>query len=216
MKAIIVGGGKVGYYLINTLKDKKYDVVLIESNIRVCEKIAEEFEIEVINGDGTNIDILNEAGADNAEVVAAVTGKDAENFVICHIVNLNFDVSKTVARINNPKNREVFKALGVTDTVCSTEVIANIIDGELSNNKLKIIQTLDRGEFILVEANVSKKSSWKNNLLKNITMPSGGIIVSIFRNDSVIYPNGNVEIKENDKLLMVIPPSQQKKLEEVI
>lgn len=216
MKAVVVGGGKVGYYLVKTLKDKKFDITLIEQDMNACEKIAQNFDIEVINGDGTDLEVLKEAGTDNAELVAAVTGKDAENFVICQVAKINFNIEKTVARINNPKNREIFKALGVRDTVCSTEVIANIIDSELSNDKLRIVQTLDKGEIVLVEGKISRKSSWKNRQLANIDIPKGCVVVSIFRNDIVVYPSGGIDIKEDDKLLMAIPSYLKNEIENLI
>lgn len=216
MKAVVVGGGKVGYYLVKTLKDKKFDITLIEQDMGACEKIAQNFDIEVINGDGTDLEVLKEAGTDNAELVAAVTGKDAENFVICQVAKINFNIEKTVARINNPKNREIFKALGVRDTVCSTEVIANIIDSELSDDKLRIVQTLDKGEIVLVEGKISRKSSWKNKQLANIDIPKGCVVVSIFRNDVVVYPSGAIEIKEDDKLLMAIPSYLKNEIESLI
>lgn len=216
MRAVIVGGGKVGYYLLKTLKEKKYDVSLIEKDVAICNKIAEELEADVIYGDGTDIEVLKEAGIEGAEIVAAVTGKDAENFVICQMVKVNFDTKKTIARINNPKNREVFKALGVSDTVCSTEVIANIIESELSYEKLRVVQTLDRGEIILVEIIVGKKSQLKDNLVANLNLPTGCIIVSIFRGEKVVYPSGSIEIRENDRLLIAIPASKKLELENSI
>ncbi|WP_055669962.1 potassium channel family protein [Desnuesiella massiliensis] len=213
MRAVIVGGGKVGYYLLKTLKETGYEVSLIEKDIEVCNKIAEDFDADIICGDGTNIEVLTEAGIESSEVIAAVTGKDAENFVICKMIKTNFDIRKTIARINNPKNREVFKALGISDTVCSTEVIANIIDSELNNDRVKLVQTLDRGEIILVEANVDRKSVLKNKLLSNINIPEGCLIVSIFRGNSIIYPNGSIKILEGDRLLMTIPSNKRNELE---
>lgn len=112
MKVIIVGGGKVGYYLLKMLKDKRYEITLIEKSRKICNKIAEDFNIAIICGDGTDLDVLKDAGIEDAEVVAAVTGKDEENLVICQITKNTFSVNKTIARINNPKNRLIFKTRG--------------------------------------------------------------------------------------------------------
>jgi len=134
MRAIIVGGGKVGYYLVKTLKEKNHRVVLIEKEMKLCEKIAEDLEVDVICGDGSDVEVLKDAGIEKAEVVAAVTGKDEENLVICQMAKVNFNINKTIARINNPKNIAIFKALGVDKTVCSTQVICNLIEGEFDIN----------------------------------------------------------------------------------
>ncbi len=127
MDIIIIGGGKVGYYLLKSLHDQ-HEVVLIEKDKAVCEKIAEEFNDMILWGDGTALDVLKDAGIDDANVVVAATGKDEENMIICQIAKLNFNINKTIARVNNPKNIAAFKMLGVDKTVCSTEVIANMIE----------------------------------------------------------------------------------------
>lgn len=128
MNIIIVGGGKVGYHLMKSLRYKN-EMTLIEKQLKVCEKIAEEFDGEVILcGDGTSLEVLNDAGISQADVVIASTGKDEENLIICQIAKMNFGVAKTIARVNNPKNIEVFKELGVDKTVCSTAVIANMLE----------------------------------------------------------------------------------------
>jgi trk system potassium uptake protein len=129
MKAIIVGGGKVGYYLFKTLRENRYNVVLIERERALCKKISEEIDGEIICGDGLDLEVLKDADIRRAQVVAAVTGKDEENLIICQMAKMNFNVKKTIARINNPKNGPIFKALGVDEIVCNTEVIGNLIEG---------------------------------------------------------------------------------------
>jgi trk system potassium uptake protein TrkA len=127
MNIIIVGGGKVGYYLMKSMVEDGNEVCIIESQKSLCEKIAEEFNDMVIWGDGTSLEVLKDAGIDRADVIVAATGKDEENLAICQIAKMNYSISKTIARINNPKNTQVFKELGVDKTVCSTAVIANLI-----------------------------------------------------------------------------------------
>lgn len=216
MKAIIVGGGKVGYYLLRMLKDKNYDITLIERDRRICDKIAEDFNAAVICGDGTDFDVLKDAGIEEAEVVAAVTGKDEENLVICQITKAAFSVNKTIARVNNPKNRLVFKTLGVDKTVCSTEVIANIIEGQFAGNRLKVIQTLDRGEIILAEAMVNKRSICCDKIISSLELPAECVIVSIIRNEKVIFPRGGIEIAEGDKILITTNIEKLKAVEKSI
>ncbi|WP_142414045.1 potassium channel family protein [Hathewaya massiliensis] len=130
MKAIIVGGGKVGYYLFKTLRNRDFHVTLIEEDRDRCTKISEDLDGDIICGDGSDINVLMDAGITETQIIAAVTGKDEENLVICQVAKLTFSVDKTIARINNPKNKEIFKELGVDNTVCSTEVISEIIDEE--------------------------------------------------------------------------------------
>lgn len=216
MKAIVVGGGKVGYYLVKTLKEKRYEVILVEKDLELCNKIAEGLNIDVICGDGSNLDVLSDAQIEEAEVIAAVTGKDEENFVICQRTKLSFEDIRTIARINNPKNSEVFKALGINDTVCSTEVISNIIEQELSNSKLKIIQPFNRGKITLVEFEVGYNSPLNNIYIRDLSLPVGFLIVSILRGEEIIYPSSDIKIKNNDKLMAIVPTNKIEEAENYI
>ncbi len=203
MKSIIIGGGKIGYYLLKTLKEKNYSVVLIERDKSNCRSIAEDIDADIICGDGTDIDVLEDAGIDGAEVVAAVTGTDEENLVICQIAKINFNISKTIARINNPKNISMFKALGVDKIVCSTAVIANLIEYEFDKDDFKIIQTFERGEMILVEIKIDKDSIWCNNFIKDLVLHDECAITCILRDNKAIYPRGNTRILELDNILVL-------------
>jgi K+ transport systems, NAD-binding component len=203
MKSIIIGGGKIGYYLLKTLKEKNYSVVLIERDKNLCQSIAEDIDADIIYGDGTDVDVLKDAGINEAEVVAAVTGADEENLVICKIAKSTFNISKTIARVNNPKNISMFKSLGVDKTVCSTAVIANLIEYEFDKDNFKIIQTFERGAMILVEIKIDKESIWNNNFVKDLSLPDECVMTSVLRDDKAIYPRGNTRILENDNILVL-------------
>ncbi len=203
MRSIIIGGGKVGYFLLKTLKERNYHVTMIERNKITCGKIAEDIDADVICGDGTDLEVLNDAGIEEAEIVAAVTGSDEENLIICQIAKLNFNIKKTIARINNPKNISMFKALGVDKTVCSTEVIANLIEFEFDRDNFKIMQTFERGSMLLVEIAIENNCRWANVLIKDLVMPLECVIVSILRSEKIIYPKGDNQILEKDNVLIM-------------
>lgn len=203
MKSIIVGGGKLGYYLLRTLKERSYNVILIERDKGTCSEIAEDIDAHILYGDGTDLEVLKDAGIDEAEIVAAVTGTDEENLVVCQIAKASFNISKTIARINNPKNIPMFKALGVSKTVCSTEVIANLIEWEFEKDNIKIVQTFERGLMSLVEIFINEHSLWRDSSIKELDLPDECVIVSIMRNEKVIYPRGNTKILKDDRVLAV-------------
>ncbi len=203
MKAIIVGGGKVGYYLVKTLNEKGMEITLIEKDPLTAQRISEELNIEVQCGDGSDIDVLNDAGIQKVELVAAVTGSDEENLVVCQIAKASFNVAKTIARINNPKNIEMFKALGVDKTVCSTEVIADLIEYEVDNDSVRIVQTFEMGSMVLAEVHIRPTSKWLDLPIKAINLPLDCVVVSIVRNGKVIYPRGDSELHLNDEVLVV-------------
>lgn len=203
MKTIIIGGGKVGYNLLKTLKKRDYEVTLIERDMSTCTKIAEDFETDVIWGDGTNLDVLMDAGIEEAEIIAAVTGSDEENLVICQIAKISFNAQKTIARINNPHNIDMFKKLGIDNAVCSTEVIANLIEYAFDQDDYRIISTLERGLMIISELIIRANNIWSNKLVKDLDIPKECVLVSIIREETVIYPRGDTQILDNDKVIVI-------------
>jgi trk system potassium uptake protein TrkA len=203
MKTIIIGGGKIGYNLFKTLREREFEVTLIERDKETCLKIAEDFDTDIIYGDGTNLEVLKDAGIENAEIIAAVTGTDEENLVICQIAKLSFNTRKTIARVNNPKNMVMFKNLGIDNTVCSTQVIANLIENSLDKEDYQIISTFERGAMILAELNINKENPWSNKPVRELSLPQECVLVSIIRGDSVVYPRGDTIILAGDKVVII-------------
>lgn len=216
MRAVVVGGGKVGYYLIQNLIDSGCSITLIEKDYDVCEKISRELDIDVICGDGTSLEDLSEAIEGPNTVVAAVTGKDEENLIICQMSKLNFSIKSAIARINNPKNRQLFNKLGITSTVCSTEVISTLIENRLIDDKFKIVKNLERGEMVIVEAHIDETSCWKNREIKDFILPDDSIVVSILRDNDIIYPRGNTKILFGDIVVLITNTSKAHLLRECI
>ncbi|MDD3230800.1 MAG: NAD-binding protein [Oscillospiraceae bacterium] len=206
MESIIIGGGKIGYNLLKILREKKYQAMMVEMNRNTCLKIADELDAEVICGDGTDPDVLRDAGIEDAEIVAAVTGTDEENLVICQIAKLDFHIQKTIARVNNPKNIAMFRALGLDRIVCSTEVIANMVEYELDRGDCRIVQTLEQEDTILAEVTVNSGNPWMNHLIKNLKLPSDCVISTILHGGKIIFPRGDTEICEDDKVFFITNP----------
>lgn len=178
MKTIIIGGGKIGYNLFKTLKERGRQVTVVERDKDTCIKLAEDMNGDVIWGDGTDLEILLEAGINEAEIVVAVTGSDEENLVICQIAKLTYNSMRTIARVNNPKNTVMFKNLGIDNTVCSTEVIANLIEYSLNNEDYRIVNTIGRGCMVLAELSVKEDGPWCNKIIKDLTLPHECVFVS--------------------------------------
>lgn len=203
MKSIIIGGGKIGYNLFKTLKERGHKVTLVERDKDTCLRIAEDINANVIWGDGTDLEVLKDAGIEDAEIIAAVTGTDEENLVICQIAKSSFSNKKTIARINNPKNIAMFKTLGIDNTVCSTEVIANLIEFELEKENYRIVKTFERGSMLLAEVMVDQNNPWCDKMVKDLELPQECVFVSVLRAEKVIYPRGDTQILNNDKVIII-------------
>jgi len=212
MEIVIIGGGKIGYYLAKTLIPYKHKISVVEIRSSVCERIANELDIPVLNGDGTDLEVLKSVIADSTDAVIAVTGKDEDNLVVCQLAKKTFRVTNTIARVNNPKNIEVFKRLGVDTTVSSTSTIAETIEQKLDQTGMKSLIKLQNGEFVISEIIVLKDCPIKNMNLREIKLPNKFIIIAVIREDIVLIPNGDTLILEND---IVIAGSQRKNQDEL-
>lgn len=187
MKIIVVGGGKVGYFLAERLAMTHY-VSLVEKDRKVTEAIVGNKNILVINGDGCQTDILVQAGVKEADVVAAVTGKDEDNLVICQIAKDIFKVKRTVARINDPKNEKIFFQLGVDIAVDSTSIIAKIVEEEVSLEDMITLCAFKKGQLSLLRIDLPEDAPIINKNFKELTLPPDSIIVAVMREDHLIVP----------------------------
>src|SRR6185503_5285714 len=136
MFVLVIGGGKVGYYLSKELIDSGHEVVLMEKDRGRADQIADEIGSIVVAHDGCEGKYLAEAGAKRADIVAAVTGDDEDNLVICQMAKHHFDVPRTIARVNNPKNEELFKHLGVDELISPTRMILGSIEQDIPVHEL--------------------------------------------------------------------------------
>ena len=132
MFAILCGAGKVGYNLAKKLADEKNKVVVIEKNEAVCKLVAENIDCIVIKGDACEPHFMQEANAEKAEVVLALTGEDEDNLVICQLAKTYFSVPRTIARVNDPRNEFSFLQLGVDVPINATALISQVINQEVS------------------------------------------------------------------------------------
>jgi len=214
MYIIVAGGGKVGYYLVKTLLAYKHKLAVIESQVELCEKIANELNISTFNGDATDLDILTQVEVDKADTFIAVTGKDEDNLISCQLAKKNFGVKRTIARVNNPKNIDVFQKLGVDLAVSSTSVIADLIEQEVDYSGIKTLMKLKSGKLVLSEIVITDKSPVLNRSLKEITLPKDCILISVIRGEEVVIPNGFTILKDNDYIIAVSSKQDQRELKE--
>lgn len=206
MNIVVVGGGKVGYYLIKTLLDRGHRPSLVEKDMRRCEFIASETGVLTINGDGTDLAALVDAGADTADALAAVTGRDEVNLVVCQLAKNRLGVGKVVARVNNPKNREVLQELGVDVAISSTVLIADAIEEEILWHDMRTILRLEQNQLSLVEITVPDDSPASGRQVQEVArdLPEGCVLVSVIRSGDVALPRGSTVIRAGDRVIAVV------------
>lgn len=203
MKVTIVGGGKVGYYLVRTLIEHGHEPTVIETNRLVCEKIANEMDIPMICGDAARLEVLESADTAHSDAVVSVTGSDETNLIVCQLARKKFGVPKTVAKSNNPKNVAVMQALGIDNVINSTDSIASLIEREVDTSRIKQILSLNKGEVTLFEVELPPDYVYDGKMLMDIKLPVLFNIVSITRRGCIIIPRGQSMLKSGDKLLVI-------------
>ena len=201
MYILVIGAGKVGYFLAKRLCQGKHTVSIVEKDKTLCEEIAKELEALVINGDGCDPRILQEAGIERADVLAAVTGDDEDNLIICQLAKERFNLRRTVARVNNPDNEHTFVELGIDVPVNSTNIIAKIIEEEVSFSDFVNLMSFKRGKLAIVRVDLPEDSPVINKEIKDIQLPADSVLVSIVRGEEVILPKGNTVLKPGDDVI---------------
>lgn len=202
MKSIIVGGGKVGYYLAKTLLERNYDVSVIESDRAVCQLFANTLDVTVVLGDGSTTRALKKAGADKCDTVIAVTGEDEVNLIVCQMAKRVFDVKKTIAKVNNPKNVETIRLLGVDIAISGTENIIRQMEREVDNSRIKELMPIN-AKAAVFEVIIPENYVYDGKMIADIKLPDGCNIISITRGDDFIIPRGRTKLLSNDILLIV-------------
>jgi trk/ktr system potassium uptake protein len=128
MYAIVIGGGKVGYFLSRDLLERGDEVTLVEKDGSRADWLESQLGSIVMRGDGDEMAFLRSTGIERADAVLAVTGDDEDNLVALQLAKKEFNVPLTIARVNNPANVEIFKALGVDEAVSATEVLLSALE----------------------------------------------------------------------------------------
>lgn len=201
MYIIIVGAGKVGYSLATRLVADKHAVVLVDKDRSVCEESGKTLNALVICGDACDTHVLEEARIDRCDVIAAVTGTDEDNLVICQLAKEEFSVVRTVARVNDPANERIFSQLGVDIPIDATEIIAKIIEEEVSFADYINLLSFKRGKLAIVRVDLSPQSPVIKKEIQSIKLPPDSVFVSIIRGDEVIVPKGDTILESGDDII---------------
>lgn len=204
MYIVIVGGGRVGYYLAKALLNEGHEVLLIEKNPVVCDTINEELGSICLRGDGCEVSTLNEAGTGRANMLVAVTADDEDNLVACQLAKHKFKVPRTIARIRNPKNEELFKKLGIDVTISSTNIILEHITEEVPTHPVTHLMELRDKGLEIVEVRIPPDCASIGRAVKDITLPSGSTLSLIIRkSQKPIVPDPSTILMADDQIIAV-------------
>ena len=215
MYVIIVGAGNVGYYLAKTLAAAKHEVLLMERDRARWRTVADELGEIVMQGDGCEVALQMEAGFGRADAVVAVTGSDDDNLVVCQMAKMEYDVPRTISRVNDPRNEKLFHKLGIDATVSSTKIIYNLIEQEVGGGEVIPLAALNRGNIEIVEVEIGPTSPVVNLAVKDLALPAEALIVSIVREGRAVLPTAEMQILSGDSVIALVDADKEHDLRDV-
>jgi trk system potassium uptake protein TrkA len=218
MYTIIVGGGKVGVYLASLLLAEKHQIKVIEHRKDRIALLEKSIPTEMlILGSGSNPNVLEAAGIHKANVVAAVTGTDETNLVVCSLARQEFNCPRVIARVNNPKNAWLYTPdMGVDVALNQADLLAHLILEEMSLGDMMTLLKLRKGLYSLVEQKVQPDSVANGKSVKDLNVPPRCVLAAIIRKGELIVPRGDTVLQSADEVLAVVHSAEKTQLAAIL
>jgi trk/ktr system potassium uptake protein len=205
MYIIIVGASKAGINLAKSLLSAGHEVTIVDEDRAKVAALSETFGDAVMPGNGANASVLTAAGANRADVVTALTGDDATNLVVCQLTKLMFMNPRTISRVSDPANETLFQSIGVDATINSTRMLNYLIEEQVKAGDVVVpLFPLKGGNVELVQVDVQKGSNVIDKKIKDLGLPEGVIIVTIYRGEETIIPKGETSFKQDDEVIAIV------------
>ncbi len=213
MYIIVVGGGRLGYYLTKALVNEGHEVLVIEKDATICEAIVAEMGSICVRGDGCEVSTLIEVGTGRADMLIAVTGDDEDNLVACQVAKHKFNVPHTITRFRNPKNEVIFKKLGIDVAVNSTNIILEAIKQEVPTHPLTHLLTIRDKGLEIVEVKIPAESTTVGKPIKELSVPQGSrLALIVHKKGKPLIPAANTILQAGDQIIAVTTPESEEAL----
>lgn len=214
MYTIIVGGGQVGAYLASLLLAEKHQIKIIDNRRDRIVILEENLPAEmVVFGSGSDPSVLEAAGIQRANVVAAVTGFDETNLVVCSLARLEFKVPRVIARVNNPKNAWLYTPqMGVDVALNQADLLAHLIAEEMSLGDMFTLLKLRKGLYSIVEEKVDPAAFAVGKTIRDLPLPQKCVLTAVIRKGELIIPRGDTLLQPADEVIALVHADQVQQL----
>jgi len=217
MKIVITGGKHETDFVVKMLKENHHhNLIVINSDKEFAEYISTNNDIDVFPGDPTKSYTLSDANCQNSDVLIALSDSDTDNYITCMTAKKLFNIKRTVSKVRNPKNVELFKKLGVDSVISSTYLLAQTILNESSVENIIKTLSIEDEKIVMLELTVDPKYVLVNRRVMDISFPKNINISCIYRDPHVIIPKGDTVIRAQDKLIVISTPSEKDEIIEFI
>lgn len=214
MYIIIIGGGSVGYHLCKALLKEGHEILVLDKDATKCENFEDELGSVCVRGDGCEVVTLAEAGASRAEVFIAATDGDEDNLVACQIAKYKFGVPRTIARVNDPKNEEIFRKLGVDCPISVTNLILEHIEEKIPTHPLIHLLTMGEEKMEIVEVKILDGSKSVGKSVKELSLPLDSILALLIRNgQKPQVPTADTVLEVNDRIFALTTTDSEEVLQ---
>jgi trk system potassium uptake protein TrkA len=217
MYVIVVGGGNVGHHLAKRLIQAGNEVLLIEKDAAHAARLAQQIgEENVFAGDGCEMLVQRQSGFGRADVVVAVTGEDEDNMVVCQLAKTDWNVERVLARVNDPAHEELFRTIGIDETVSATSIIYSLLEQQISPDTVIPVGALGRGNIEVVEVELGSRSPVVGVRVRDLQLPPGTNIVWLLREGAGLGVQGDTILEQGDMLVALVPRDHAPDLKEML
>ncbi len=203
MKIILIGGGKTIYFLAKQFIAEGQSVTIINRDPEESQALSHELDATILLGDGSDPEILEQAGTGSADVLLSMTSRDHVNLVACQVANEKFDVPRTIALVNNPENEEIFRKLGVSLIFSATRIIASLLEQETDFMAITNLMAVAQGKVNVSEVRLPENALVSGKSLQELKLPAGFLLATIIRNGEVLVPSGSTILQAHDQLILI-------------
>jgi len=206
MNILVIGGGKLVYFISRTFLAKGYKVTIINRHREECIRLARHLKVTVVYGDGSDPTILEQAGVGTADAVLAITPNDQDNLVICQLAKLRFRIPRTLASVNDPDNEDVFRDLGITTVFSTTRILSSLIEQRAGFEEITNLIPVGEGKVNITEVVLKETSPVIGQSLREIKLPENSLIGYVLREGQPIVPRGETVLQNRDRLIVITLP----------
>jgi trk system potassium uptake protein TrkA len=218
MFVVIISGGRVGSHLATLLIELGHKVRLIENRQNVIEKLHRELPTEAIHtGDPFDSEVLQHAGIQDADVLVTAASDDSTNLAVAYLAKHAFHVPRVISRVNNPRYAWLFsQEMGVDVKLNTADILARMIQEEMSVGDMMMLLKLKRGKYALVEEKVPPDAPAVGVMIKDLDLPEHCVIAAIIRDGKIVVPRGVTAIEPDDEILAVVDSDAARRLEALL
>ncbi|MBN2014469.1 MAG: NAD-binding protein [Candidatus Altiarchaeota archaeon] len=201
MYIIIIGCGETGSALAKHLAGEDHEIVVVEEDEERAKALAGSMDALVIHGDGSNTEILKDAGIEKADAVVILTRDDNTNLTICQIVK-KFNVKRIVSRVNDPTKQDLYISLEITAAISPIAAIVSYFKNAITQGRGRSIISIEKGKAEILEIRLTNEAL-DGRKIKDAGLPSEAVIGLISRGGEIVIASPEAILRKGDLLIVV-------------